>query len=163
MKLKFSVPENIDKSRPHIILATWLYSGFMNPAPGTWGSLAALPFGALIFYLGGASGLLFAVIAVTTIGLWAAQKYDEDAEGHDSKMIVIDEVAGQWLAMVAAGLNPTLILLAFIFFRVFDITKPFPVYIFDQKIKGSAGVMGDDLVAGFMAFICVAAVGWLMF
>lgn len=162
-KPTFSVPENIDKNKPHVLLATWFCCGFVNPAPGTWGSLGAIPFALIIYFFGGTIALLFATLIVITIGLWAAQKFDEDNENHDSKMIVIDEVAGQWVALLPAALNPLLILVAFVAFRAFDIIKPFPVNIFDRDIKGSAGVMGDDLVAGFMAFLVVAALRWLVF
>lgn len=159
----FAIPENLDKNKPHIWLATWFGCGFISPAPGTWGSLGAIPFGLIIYFSGGATALLFAILLITTIGLWAAQKFDEDSGEEDSKMIVIDEVAGQWIALLPAGFSPLLILIAFVAFRTFDIIKPFPVNLYDQKIKGSAGVMGDDLVAGFMAFIVVSTVRWLVF
>lgn len=161
-KPSFSVPENIDLKSPHILLASWFGCGFISPAPGTWGSLGAIPFALIISFFGGTSALLFFTILIITIGLWAAQKFDEATGEEDSKMIVIDEVAGQWIALLPAGFNPILIILAFLAFRGFDIFKPFPVNTFDQNIKGSAGVMGDDLVAGFMAFLCVWLLGYFM-
>lgn len=163
MKFEFSLEDKTELKKPHILLASWFGCGYMNPAPGTWGSLGALPFGLLLFVFGGVYALMLGVIIVTTIGLWAAQKFDEEQDSHDSKTIVIDEVAGMWIALIPAGLNPILILIAFLAFRAFDITKPFPVCYFDKDIKGSAGVMGDDLVAGIMAMIVTAAIGWLVF
>lgn len=108
---------------------------------------------------GGAITLGIASLCITLLGLWAAHKFDQDMDGHDSKMIVIDEVAGQWIALIPAALNPALILLAFIAFRFFDILKPWPVSFFDKKVPGAIGVMGDDIVAGLFAALCVIAAG----
>ncbi len=153
--IKFKIPEKLDKKHISTWLASWFGFGFLNPAPGTWGSLGALPFGVAIYLFGGAIALAVSVIIVTIIGLWAADKFDKAMDGHDSKMIVIDEVAGQWLALIPAALNPALIIFAFISFRFFDILKPFPINLIDKKVKGAWGVMGDDLVAGIIAAFCV--------
>ncbi len=159
MKLGFHIPKELDRRKPYTWIASWFGAGFINPAPGTWGSLAALPFGVAIFALGGAQALTVAAIMITLIGLWAAHHFDKDMDGHDSKMIVIDEVAGQWIALIPAALNPLLILVAFIMFRFFDILKPWPIGFIDKKINGAAGVMFDDVVAGLFAAICVIAAG----
>ncbi len=161
--LGFHIPKELDKKKPFVWLASWFGCGFISPAPGTWGSLGALPFGVLIFYLGGISALFWAVIIVTLIGLWAADKFDKALDGHDSKMIVIDEVAGQWLALIPAALNPFLIILSFIAFRFFDILKPWPVSYFDKKVPGAAGVMGDDIVAGLMACVVIMFIDGYLF
>ena len=158
MKLNYKVPKQLDQKKLYVWLASWFGCGFINPAPGTWGSLGALPFGVVIFALSGAYGLGFAAFIITTIGLWAADKFDKAMDGHDSKMIVIDEVAGQWIALIPAALNPFLIILAFILFRFFDILKPWPICFIDKKVKGAAGVMGDDIVAGFFAAIILIAI-----
>lgn len=144
---------------PYVWLATWFGSGFMRPAPGTWGSLAALPFGLLLLAFTNTLTLIIAIIAVTIIGFWAAREFEKDTGVHDSKMIVIDEVAGQWLAMIplclytdlAAPLFPVYVVLSFIFFRFFDIIKAWPASFFDNKINGALGVMGDDIIAGIYA------------
>lgn len=162
MKIRFHIPENLDRRKPHVWLASWFGCGFLSPAPGTWGSLGALPFGLLILAIGGIYGLIAGIIIVTLIGLWAADKFDKDMDGHDSKMIVIDEVAGMWIALLPAGFDPMLILVAFIGFRAFDITKPWPACYFDKSVKGAAGVMGDDLVAGVMAAFCVSLITLLL-
>ncbi len=157
--LNFKVPEQLDKKKPFVWVASWFGFGFINPAPGTWGSLGALPFGVAIFALGGVNALMVAAVIATLVGLWAADRFDKAMDGHDSKMIVIDEVAGQWIALIPAALNPALILFAFIAFRFFDILKPWPVSFFDKKVAGAVGVMGDDVLAGLMAAICVMALG----
>lgn len=142
-------------TNPAILLSTWFGLGYMKKAPGTWGSLGALPVGVLIFYAGGVPALLFATFAVTLIGFWAARVFDDMAETHDSKMIVIDEVAGMWIVLLAAGLNPVLIVLSFAFFRLFDVLKPWPICWLDRNVKGALGVMADDILAGVFAYLCI--------
>ena len=158
MSLNISIPEQLDRNKAYTWLASWFGCGFINPAPGTWGSLGAIPFGIALYWAGG--GLLLAIAAVflTAIGLWAADRFDKAMNGHDSKMIVIDEVVGQFLAMIPAALNPSLIFISFIGFRFFDVLKPWPVCFFDQKVEGAPGVMGDDIVAGLLAGIIVALI-----
>ena len=163
MFINFKIPSQLDRNKTYTWLASWFGSGFINPAPGTWGSLAALPFGIVIYMIGGVAFLALAAIIVTIIGLWAADCFDKAMDGHDSKMIVIDEVVGQWLALIPAALNPYLIFIAFIAFRFFDILKPWPISFFDREVKGSAGVMGDDIVAGLFAGIVVGFAKILLF
>ena len=140
-------------------LATWFGAGLMKPAPGTWGSAAAIPFGLIIFGASGLWGLLIAIFVVGRIGIWAANEFDRQSGSHDNKMIVIDEVAGQWIALLPAltlyGLDPLYIALSFVLFRIFDILKPWPVSYFDQKVKGGLGVMADDFAAGIYAALVI--------
>ncbi len=152
----------VDLKKPHNLIATWFGCGLMRKAPGTWGSLGALPFGIAIYYYGGAYALEFCIIISFFIGLWAAKEFDGEHGTHDSKMIVIDEVSGQWLAMLPAlmftGYNPALLVLSFGAFRFFDILKPWPVSYFDKKVGGALGVMGDDIIAGIFAAIVIYGV-----
>lgn len=141
--------------KPHILLATWFGSGLSPKAPGTCGSLAAIPPGLALAALGGIPALIAGIAVITALGFWAAKKFDEEQKSHDSKMIVIDEVAGQWIALIAAGLNPVSITLSFVLFRLFDILKPWPVSHFDKNVKGAGGVMGDDIVAGILTLLCL--------
>jgi phosphatidylglycerophosphatase A len=140
---------------PSSLLATWFGAGLLPRAPGTWGSLAALPFGVALFWLSGPLGLLGATLAVFLIGLWAAHRYEQGAAIKDPGAIVIDEVAGQWLALIPAGLDPLGVLLAFVLFRVFDVAKPWPVGWADRHLKGAFGVMADDIIAGIYAAVLV--------
>ncbi len=163
MSIKFKIPNGVDTKQPYTWLATWFGAGFLSPGPGTWGSAASLPFGIAIYMFGGVSALFWGVVIATLVGLWAAEKFDKAVGGHDSQMIVIDEVAGQWLALIPAGLNPVLVIISFIAFRFFDSLKPWPVSFFDQKVEGAKGVMGDDIVAGLMACVIVMFVdGYLI-
>ena len=144
---------------PAVLLATWFGYGYLKPAPGTWGSLGALPFGAALFYGGGIQALLVGVGIITLLGYWAAGQFDRLAGTHDAKEIVIDEVAGQWIALLPVffflNLNIGYMALSFFLFRFFDIVKPWPVSFFDRKIGGPLGVMADDIMAGIYAAICV--------
>ncbi|MFN3701825.1 MAG: phosphatidylglycerophosphatase A [Alphaproteobacteria bacterium] len=144
---------------PAIWLATWFGSGLMRPAPGTWGTVAAMPFGIALLAFGTIWTLLAATVLVTLIGLWASAEFERQSGIHDSKMIVIDEVAGMWLSLVPISLflsaeHPyyaAALLTAFALFRLFDILKPWPACYFDKKIHSPLGVMGDDIIAGFYA------------
>lgn len=144
---------------PSVWIATWLGCGFMRPAPGTWGSLGAIPPALLIVLLGSPQHLLIALSAVIILGFWASDRFEKMSGDADSKMIVIDEVAGQWIALwpvlSMAVINPVLVVAAFLLFRLFDITKPFPASWFDKKLTGPVSVMGDDIVAGIMAALVI--------
>lgn len=161
MKIVYHCPEKLDRSQNYVRLASWFGCGFLSPAPGTWGSLGGLAWGVVIAGLLGVYGLFIGIFIVSVIGYWAAGRFDDALGTQDSKMIVIDEVAGQWIAMIPALGSLTLILLSFLLFRLFDITKPWPVSYFENDVKGPAGVMGDDIVAGMMAAVCVLVVGYV--
>lgn len=142
----------LDKKQPYIWIATWFGCGLINKAPGTWGTLGALPIGLLLLYGGGPLNLILGIFVVTALGFWSAHEFSKVTGTKDSKMIVIDEVAGMWIALLAAGLQPLLIIIAFASFRLFDIWKPWPVSYFD-RMDGAKGIMLDDIVAGIMAAI----------
>ncbi len=144
---------------PALLLATWFYSGLTPKAPGTMGSLAALPFAWIIIERFGPLGLCIAIIAIFFVGLWASKVYMTETGKTDPGEIVIDEVAGQWIACLPiAAMTSTIPLsigpfvLALAAFRVFDIYKPWPIKIFDQR-HDAYGVMMDDVIAGFFAAI----------
>ncbi|MFN3827457.1 MAG: phosphatidylglycerophosphatase A [Micavibrio sp.] len=140
---------------PAIWLATWFGCGLMKPASGTWGTVGALPFGILIVAFGGFWPLCAAIIAVCLVGHWAAGKFEEQSGEHDNGAIVIDEVAGMWIALLPAGLSIPHVLAAFVLFRFFDILKPWPISWADQKLPGALGVMVDDIIAGIFAALII--------
>ncbi len=154
-----TAPPQLNLKKPYVWLATWFGCGFMKPAPGTWGSLGALPFGIILYGTVGLWGFLVGIILVSWVGYWASAQFEKETNTHDNKMIVIDEVAGQWIALLPAlhfmGLNAFYIFLSFALFRLFDITKPWPASHFDKKIGGPMGVMGDDIIAGLFAAGCL--------
>lgn len=147
------------------LIATVFGVGLLRPAPGTWGSAAGLILGVLLHMLGGFWLLLVATFVVTAVGYWAiAAEVGDGSE--DPSEFVIDEVAGQWVALwpVSFGawmmgadiwaLYPGLIT-AFVAFRVFDIAKPGPVGWADRQ-HGAFGIMADDVIAGWLAAMIVA-------
>jgi phosphatidylglycerophosphatase A len=153
-------------------IATVLGIGLLPGAPGTWGSAAAIPLAWVLHGLGGFPALLLATIAVTALGWWATAAATRGSDNHDPSEIVIDEVAGQWVALwpLSAGLwhagaDPWLFpwpgwVGAFILFRAFDILKPGPVGWADRR-NDALGVMLDDVIAGVLAALCVAAAAFV--
>ncbi len=155
-----AIIRKLDMRAPYTWLATWFGLGFLKPAPGTWGSLGALPFGLLLIHAGGLKALLAGILIVTAIGIIVSKQFEAASGVHDSKMIVIDEVAGQWLALVPLVLFDSVttfgIILAFLLFRFFDILKPWPIRDIDQKMQNAVGVMFDDIIAGLFAALLLA-------
>lgn len=147
--------KKLDFKNPAVWLATWFGCGLMRPAPGTWGTLGALPIGLILLAFGGPLLLIPAIAAVTWVGIGAANKFESMTGTHDNSMIVIDEVAGMWIALLTSTLSPLSIVAAFLLFRFFDILKPWPIGWLDRKLPGGVGVMADDLVAGIFAAICL--------
>jgi phosphatidylglycerophosphatase A len=146
---------------------TFGFVGLMRPAPGTWGSLAALLIGWGLERYVGFPALLIATLAVTALGFWSINVALKDRPGEDPSEIVIDEVAGQWLAMLFPAVAffskdlpmawPAPIT-AFVLFRLFDITKPWLVGRADAR-HDPAGVMLDDLWAGVFAGVSTLVLG----
>lgn len=149
-------------------VATLAGIGRLTPAPGTWGSLAALPAGWVLHGLGGFPLLAAATLAAIALGYWAAGKEHAAGVPHDAPEIVIDELAGLWIALwpLSAGLwhagAPAWLFPwpgwvgAFVLFRLLDIWKPGPVGWADRQ-PGAMGVMLDDVIAGGLAAVGVAA------
>mgnify|MGYP006420239237 CR=1 FL=1 len=148
---------NPSLSDPSILLATWFGAGYLPKAPGTWGSLAALPFAWVIAEWSGGVGLAVAVLIVFGVGLWASVGYLRLGGGEDPGPIVIDEVAGQWLTLLVVPPDLILYAIGFLLFRLFDIWKPWPISWADQKIKGGMGIMLDDVIAGVYAGVLLWA------
>ena len=135
--------------------------GLLKPAPGTWGSLAALPAAWVILTLGGPWALVVAIAVVTGLGLWATAAEIAASGDTDPSHVVIDEVAGQWIALLPVGFGAAMMgampldlwpgwLAGFLLFRLFDIWKPGPIGWADRR-GDAAGVMLDDLIAGLFA------------
>lgn len=132
-------------------------SGESPKASGTVGSVVALIIGAPILYLSNNTLFLCAVL----IGLIAIKQidlYEENGGLHDDKRIVIDELVGLWFALSFVPFSWMNVLIAFVFFRIFDIWKPSLVGYFDQRVKGGWGVVGDDVLAGILAGLASGAV-----
>ena len=142
---------------PVSLLATWFGSGLLPYAPGTWGSLAALPVAWLLVKIGGVPLLAMAAAALFLIGVPISARYAQQSETADPGAVVIDEVVGQWLAILPVAHALPFYLVAFAAFRFFDIAKLWPVGWLDRSVKGGLGIMADDLAAGIYA----AAIAYL--
>lgn len=105
--------------------------------------LPVLIFSANTLFLG---AVFIGLIAITQI-----DKEEEESKIHDSSHIVIDELVGMWLAMAISGLSLAGVVLSFIFFRIYDITKPSLIGKIDKEVKGGLGVVADDALAGVLA------------
>ena len=138
------------------LIATWFGVGRSPRAPGTVGSLAALPFGAALMWMIGGWGLAAATAGLFILGTWAAHHYAARLGSDDPSEVVVDEVVGQWLPLCVLPVEPVAYALAFISFRFFDIVKPWPICVADQRLKGGLGIMADDVLAGLAAaLICL--------
>ena len=147
------------------LIATVFYIGYLRPAPGTWGSLAALPLGLLLMILGGPWLLIIGTAALFGLGWWATVHETRRSGNEDPSEIVVDEVVGQWIALwplaigaANVGASYTALwpgwVVAFALFRLFDIKKWGPVGWADRR-GDPLGVMLDDVIAGVFAAIGV--------
>ena len=133
-----------------------LNSGLLPKAPGTWGSIVGGIIGYIILMFLPQSTLFLLAIFISVIAVKEINKYEEKTGIHDDKRIVIDEIAGMWIAMSLAGGSIIATIFSFIYFRILDIKKPSIIGRIDKNVKGGWGVMGDDLVAGIFAGILAA-------
>jgi phosphatidylglycerophosphatase A len=132
------------------IIATLGGVGYAPYAPGTAGSIVALPFAWLIAYGAGRFALMLAAVLALAIGAWASELYTAQTKRPDPSECVVDELAGQWIACAFA---PTTLLgfgLAFLLFRLFDTWKPWPIRAV-ERLHGGIGVMADDVLAALVA------------
>ncbi len=140
----------MDKFSLRACFLTLFFSGYSKKAPGTIGSLVALLLGLPILIFS-ANTLFLGAIFVGLIAITQIDKEEEETKRHDSSYIVIDELVGMWLAMSISGLSLAGVVLSFIFFRIYDITKPSLIGRIDKEVKGGLGVVADDALAGVLA------------
>ncbi|PUD26132.1 phosphatidylglycerophosphatase A [Helicobacter pylori] len=140
----------MDKFSLRACFLTLFFSGYSKKAPGTIGSLVALLLGLPILIFS-ANTLFLGAVFVGLIAIAQIDKEEEETKRHDSSYIVIDELVGMWLAMAVSGLSLAGVILSFIFFRIYDITKPSLIGRIDKEVKGGLGVVADDALAGVLA------------
>ncbi|RVZ48197.1 phosphatidylglycerophosphatase A family protein [Helicobacter pylori] len=140
----------MDKFSLRACFLTLFFSGYSKKAPGTIGSLVALLLGLPILIFS-ANTLFLGAVFVGLIAIAQIDKEEEETKRHDSSYIVIDELVGMWLAMAISGLSLAGVVLSFIFFRIYDITKPSLIGRIDKEVKGGLGVVADDALAGVLA------------
>jgi len=136
-----------------VLIATGFGTGLSPFAPGTCGSLAALPFAWGVRSHLATVGIAAATVIVFIIGWWAAAVVAKASGVEDPGAIVVDEIAAQCLVLVPAPLDPLAYALGFVLFRIFDIWKPWPARWADREVKGGLGIMLDDLLAAIYAVL----------
>ena len=152
-------------------IATIFGLGYLRPAPGTWGSLFALILAILLVEIFGIIGFIFALLSISAFGWWATSVYLKQIKTKDPSEVVIDELVGQWIAVLPIVISAFYFKLepfdlwpgwisSFLFFRLFDILKPSLIGWADEK-NGALGVMLDDIFAGIAAAICTITLALL--
>ena len=124
-------------------------------APGTVASAAALPFAWIVLLLWGPLALVAISVVVAVAGVWASDRYARENGAHDPSECVIDELVGQWIACAMAPLSLAGFAVAFLMFRLFDVSKLWPISL-AERLGGGLGIMADDIVAGLFAGAVVA-------
>lgn len=142
-------------SNPVHFLALGFGSGLIKPAPGTWGTLSAVPLYYLLMqFMNSASISYFVVILLSfVVGIYLCGKTATDVGVHDHGAIVWDEIVGFLITMALVPLSWVNIVAGFVLFRIFDIIKPWPIKLLDKHVHGGFGIMIDDVLAGVFAWI----------
>lgn len=159
--------DNLNMRNPVHNLAFGFGSGLAPKAPGTFGTLAALPLWLLLAAL--PLGLLLVVLAASfVVGCYLCGKTADDLGVHDYGGIVWDEFVGLWLTLLPLYLlglayHPTALVLGFVLFRIFDIAKPWPIKVADAKVSGGFGIMLDDVLAAVYAALILTACAYAFF
>lgn len=141
---------------PIHFLAFGFGAGLSPKAPGTIGTIVAVPFYLLLVQM---NTWIYAgvILASFLFGIWLCGKTARALGVHDHGGIVWDEMVGYWITMFMAPTDWLWILVGFCLFRVLDIVKPWPIRVADDQIKGGLGIMLDDVLAGIMAALCIQA------
>jgi len=141
-------------SNPIHLAAVGFGSGLPNKAPGTFGTLAAVPLYYLLSFLP-LEMYIGVLVVASLLGFLICNITSRDMGVHDHKSIVWDEFVGYWITMVMVPFSFQWAIVGFILFRFFDILKPFPISWLDKKVGGGFGIMIDDIAAGIVASICL--------
>ena len=151
------------KSRLAWIIATWFGCGLVPKAPGTMGSLGAIPL-YLVAARSGREGVAVAALAITALGIWASSVVARELGKKDPQLVVVDEVAGMLVTMLPmADVSWRSVLFGFLLFRLFDVTKPWPARRL-EALPGGWGIVMDDVMAGVFgagAMVALRALGAL--
>ncbi|GAB3484001.1 phosphatidylglycerophosphatase A family protein [Marinomonas epiphytica] len=156
-----SAPASVWRNPIHF-LAFGLGSGAAPKAPGTFGTLAAVP---LYLLMTGLSDTHYFIMLCVTglVGIYLCGKTSQDLGVHDHSGIVWDEFVGYWITMWMAPVGWFYIILGFVLFRLFDILKPWPISWADKQVHGGLGIMLDDIIAGIMSFIVLQGLAHFVF
>ena len=146
---------------PVLLLAFGFGSGLAPKAPGTIGTLAAIP---LYLLLAKLPLISYAIVVLLSfmVGCWLCGEAAKQLGVHDFGGIVWDEFVGYWITMFAAPAGWLWITLGFVLFRLFDIWKPWPIRLADKQVQGGLGIMLDDVLAGLYAWLCLQALAYFV-
>jgi phosphatidylglycerophosphatase A len=155
-----TTPVKPNLRNPIHLLAFGLGSGCAPKAPGTFGTLAAIPFWWLFLQDVPLIPYLCVLIAGFAFGVYLCEQTSKDLGVHDHGGIVWDEWIGLWITYIALPVGIEWIIIGFALFRFFDILKPWPIKWLDEKVHGGFGIMIDDVLAGIFALICVQSLAY---
>lgn len=156
------VPVKLLKDPGHL-LSFGFGSGLSPYAPGTMGTLAAIPLFLCAAYFGSMI-VLVSCLVISIAGIYLCERTTRALGVHDHSAIVWDEIAGYFVTMLFVPVSIISVILGFVLFRLFDILKPWPISVIDSRLKGGLGVMLDDILAGVFACVILQLVhylGWL--
>ena len=148
------IPAALLKDPLHL-LSLGFGSGLSPVAPGTFGTLAAIPLYLLLILTHSEIVYIIACSSGLVLGFYLCERTSKSLGVQDHPGIVWDEIIGFFITMLFITPSLTSILLGFILFRIFDILKPWPISVIDSRVKGGIGVMLDDVIAGVMALVCM--------
>lgn len=149
-----SEPAKFNLSNPVHFLALGFGTGLAPKAPGTFGTLATLPF---FYFMMDLPVALYVAITIifSIVGIYLCGKTAKDSGVHDHGAIVWDEIVGYLITMIGVAISWQSLLVGFVLFRFFDILKPWPISYLDKHVHGGLGIMIDDVAAGLAALICM--------
>jgi phosphatidylglycerophosphatase A len=153
--MRAELRQRISLKNPLHFLAFGFGSGLAPKAPGTFGTLAAIPLVVLLSFYCPLPIYIGLCVLFSVVGIWICGHTANDMQVHDDSSIVWDEVVGMMITMVAVPLNWQTILAGFILFRLFDIIKPWPISYLDKHVHGGFGIMADDVLAGIFSLLCL--------
>lgn len=140
---------------PGHLLAFGLGSGALPKAPGTWGSIVAIPLYYLLWVWLPASAYWGMLVLAFVLGVWLCGRASRALGVHDHGGIVWDEFVGVWITLASQPVSLPWVLTGLVLFRIFDIAKPWPIRWLDRKIHGGLGIMLDDVLAGLVALALI--------
>ncbi|OGT39770.1 MAG: phosphatidylglycerophosphatase [Gammaproteobacteria bacterium RIFCSPHIGHO2_12_FULL_38_14] len=155
------IPEKIFQD-PFYFIAFGLGSGAIPFAPGTFGTLFAIPFYLLLQALPLHFYFLFVIIFIV-FSMWVCDRVSKEIKIHDHPGMTIDEFAGFFVTMISAPRGALWVVLGFVLFRLFDVTKPWPIRFIDQKVSGGLGIVLDDVLAGVYACFMIQIIRYMLY
>ncbi|MEP7704202.1 phosphatidylglycerophosphatase A [Paraglaciecola sp. 25GB23A] len=153
--MRAELRQRVSLKNPLHFLAFGFGSGLAPKAPGTFGTLAAIPLAVLLSFYCPLPIYIGLCVLFSVVGVWICGHTANDMQVHDDSSIVWDEVAGMMITLVAVPLSWQTVLAGFILFRLFDIIKPWPISYLDKHVHGGFGIMADDVLAGIFSLACL--------